>query len=265
MKRDADKLISRICDEIQHLGQIYDTKKVYSDLLTVSAVCVSNSTCGNWFIERETLYKNTMKRYRPEHRKVFADMFELLVKIFDLSYTYYNDIFCKIADVLSVRRRDLKQNFSPESVGNIMGRIAVMELEKQIEKNGYASVSDSTCGTGTLILKYAEELSLKYNPHTQMCATLVDKDFNCVCAAYLQLSFYGIPAVVIHGDILKAEEISRWYTPAYVLDRWVWRCKCAIVDGFIQDDEMLKMASEPIYAAIKKLKLLEKREENEQC
>ena len=265
MKRDADKLISRICDEIQHLGQIYDTKKVYSDLLTVSAVCVSNSTCGNWFIERETLYKNTMKRYRPEHRKVFADMFERLVKIFDLSYTYYNDIFCKIADVLSVRRRDLKQNFSPESVGNIMGRIAVMEFEKQIEKNGYASVSDSTCGTGTLILKYAEELSLKYNPHTQMCATLVDKDFNCVCAAYLQLSFYGIPAVVIHGDSLKAEEISRWYTPAYVLDRWVWRCKCAIVDGFIQDDEMLKMASEPIYAAIKKLKLLEKREENEQC
>lgn len=262
MKKDADKLISRICDEIQHLGQIYDTKKVYSDLLTVSAVCVSNSTCGIWFAEREVLYKDTMKRYRPEHRKVFADMFEQLVKIFDLSYTYYTDIFCKIADVLSVRRRDLKQNFSPESVGNIMGRIVVMDLERQIEKNGYASVSDSTCGTGTLILKYAEELSLKYNPHTQMCAILVDKDFNCVCAAYLQLSFYGIPAVVIHGDILKAEEISRWYTPAYVLDRWVWRCKCAIVDGFVQDDEMLKMASEPIYAAIKKLKLLEKREEN---
>jgi len=265
MKKYADKLISRICDEIQRLGQIYDTKKVYTDFLTVSAICVSNAICCNWFTEREALYTETMKRYKPEHRKVFADMFEKLIQIFELSFINYTDIFSIIADRLAVRRKDLKQNFSPEGVGKIMGGIAALELDKQIEENGFASVSDGTCGTGTLILKYAEELSLKYNPHTQMCATLVDKDFSCVCAAYLQMSYYGIPAVVIHGDILKAEEISRWYTPIYVMDRWVWRCKCAIVDGDVQDDEMIKMASEPIYAVMKKIRLLEKREEKKEC
>lgn len=261
MNKKADIIISEVCNKIQRLGQMYETKKVYADFLTVSAICVSNSVCGNWFTEREALYTDTMKKYKQEHRKIFADLFEKLVQIFELSFFNYTDVFSIIADRLSVRRRDLGQNFSPEGVGKVLGGIAVLQLDEQIKKNGYASVSDGTCGTGALILKYAEELCQKYNPHTQMCATLVDKDFSCVCAAYLQMSFYGIPAVVIHGDILKAEEISRWYTPIYVMDRWVWRCKCAIADGYVQDDEMLKMASEPIYAAMKKIRLLEKREE----
>ena len=49
------------------------------------------------------------------------------------------------------------------------------------------------------------------------------------------------------------------------MDRWVWRCKCAIVDVDVQDDEMIKMASEPIYAVMKKIRLLEKREEKKEC
>ena len=31
--------------------------------------------------------------------------------------------------------------------------------------------------------------------------------------AYIQLSLYGIPAVVIHGNTLTMETWSHWYTP----------------------------------------------------
>jgi hypothetical protein len=31
--------------------------------------------------------------------------------------------------------------------------------------------------------------------------------------AYIQLSLYGIPAMVIHGNTLTMEEWDRWYTP----------------------------------------------------
>ena len=40
-----------------------------------------------------------------------------------------------------------------------------------------------------------------------------DIDIRCVWMAYIQLSLYGIPAVVIHGDTLAMKEWSRWYTP----------------------------------------------------
>ena len=41
--------------------------------------------------------------------------------------------------------------------------------------------------------------------------------------AYLQLSLYGIPAVIIHGNTLTDEEWSRWYTPVYMVNGWAMR------------------------------------------
>jgi len=32
--------------------------------------------------------------------------------------------------------------------------------------------------------------------------------------AYIQLSLYGNPAVIIHGNALTVEEWSHWFTPA---------------------------------------------------
>ena len=40
-----------------------------------------------------------------------------------------------------------------------------------------------------------------------------DIDIRCVWMAYIQLSLYGIPAVVIHGNTLTMETWSQWYTP----------------------------------------------------
>ena len=40
-----------------------------------------------------------------------------------------------------------------------------------------------------------------------------DIDIRCVWMAYIQLSLYGIPAVVIHGNTLTMEPWSHWYTP----------------------------------------------------
>jgi len=41
--------------------------------------------------------------------------------------------------------------------------------------------------------------------------------------AYVQLSLYGIPAVVIHGNTLTLDEWSHWYTPLYILHGWGMR------------------------------------------
>lgn len=39
-----------------------------------------------------------------------------------------------------------------------------------------------------------------------------DIDIRRVWMAYIQLSLYGIPAMVIHGNTLTMEEWDRWYT-----------------------------------------------------
>lgn len=58
-----------------------------------------------------------------------------------------------------------------------------------------------------------------------MVAYCCDIDIKCVYMAYIQLSLYGIPAVVVHGNSLTVEEWSKWYTPIYLLDGWPLREK----------------------------------------
>ena len=47
---------------------------------------------------------------------------------------------------------------------------------------------------------------------------------------YLQLSLYGIPAVVIHGNTITQEQWSIWYTPIYILDRWMFKKQNKIIN-----------------------------------
>lgn len=252
-----EKSFNELCRMIKDLGHIYNTKKVYSDFLTACAVCISNSVCGIHFAKREAYYEEALRGYRPEHKAKFPVMFELLTKILDANARNYTDVFYELSEKIATRNKNLKQNFSPAGIGKIIAKIQQLDVEKNIKERGFSEIVDFTCGTGSLILQCANELSYAFNPRTQLCATLVDIDFACVCAAYIQLSLYGIPAVVIHGDSLNVSEYSRWYTPVYIMDGWVWKCKCAMVDTVIADDEMIKMASEPIYAAIKTMYKLE--------
>lgn len=54
--------------------------------------------------------------------------------------------------------------------------------------------------------------------------------------AYIQLSYLGIPAVVVHGDSLRNEEYTRFYTPIYVLNGWLWKEPMSLTNQICDDD-----------------------------
>jgi hypothetical protein len=71
--------------------------------------------------------------------------------------------------------------------------------------------------------------------------------------AYIQLSLYGIPAVIIRGETLSLKEYTRWYTPAYILGNWVWKSPFSLTGGKSHDDEVLKRMTDPLYNALRSL------------
>ena len=70
---------------------------------------------------------------------------------------------------------------------------------------------------------------------------------------YLNLSLYGIPAVVIRGNTITLEEYDRWYTPVYLMHKWVWKEPLLFGNGGYKSNELLKRLDEPIYRALKLL------------
>ena len=75
-------------------------------------------------------------------------------------------------------------------------------------------INEPTCGSGTMVIGAVWAMKQKDFDfrHTSFFVAQ-DIAIRCVWMAYIQLSLYGIPAVVIHGDTLAMKEWSRWYTP----------------------------------------------------
>ncbi|MCL2053761.1 MAG: hypothetical protein FWG90_04875 [Oscillospiraceae bacterium] len=126
-----------------------------------------------------------------------------------------------------------------------------------IKEKSFVSMCESTCGSGVMVTSMCKAMSeVRLNYQTQLCVTAVDVDLKCVHMTYSQLSLYGVPAVVIHGNSLTCEQRSRWYTPVYLLNGWIWRERCAINDKFCIEDEIIKRASEPMYAILRDIETL---------
>jgi hypothetical protein len=158
---------------------------------------------------------------------------------------------------LELHSRYKGQFFTPQHICDFMGMVALGENDPDINKKGFLSASEPCCGSGAMILGFAKAMQKNgYNFHKQMVITATDVDIKCVYMCYLQLSLYGIPAVVIHGNTLSMEEWSRWYTPVYMLDGWVWKRACGNIDKRYPEDEAIKQKSDPAYAAIRKAEAL---------
>lgn len=247
---------------IEQAAQRHSIWQVFSDFLEMSAISISKPVDPVHREEREKRYMETIKRYSREELDLFPKMFGELVEALEqcAQEERLDDILGKVFHELELHNKYKGQFFTPMSVCDMMGMISAdgTDIAHGLEKQGYFTVCEPCVGSGAMILGMVNALSkMGVNYCQQMVVTGVDIDLKCVHMAYLQLSLYGIPAVVIHGNSLTCEEWSRWYTPVYVTQNWVFRQHCGLTaNAGLEDDERLKMAIDPMYAAFRKLDAL---------
>lgn len=240
-----------LCKDIRNLGYKYGTSKVFCDFLECVAIAVSNSVDPLHWEKREKRYCEIMKSYTElEERQKLADMFVTLVNAFEENITSGSgpeDVLGPVFHELELHNEYNGQFFTPQSLSDMMSAATEGNCKKTIEEKGYVSICEPTCGSGVMVLSFAKSMmSAKYNYSQQLVVSATDIDIKCVHMAYLQLSLYGIPAVVTHGNTLTLEEWSRWYTPIYLIDNWLWRQPCGNRNGKYADDEQLKMFFNPL-------------------
>ena len=200
--------------------------EIFYDLMVLSATCISNTVDIRHFAEREKLYLETIKKYTPEQQVMFADMFAMLVLALEHEYQTrgFIDVLGELFHELNLHDKYRGQFFTSQNICTMMGRMVFSENDKSILEQGYISVSEPACGSGAMLLGFAQAvIDSGYNHSQQILVSAVDIDIKCVYMCYIQLSLYGIPAVVTHGNALTLEEWSHWYTPVHILNGW--RCK----------------------------------------
>lgn len=216
---------------INKIAYMHTSKEVFRDFVEIAAISISNSVDLDQFEDREKRYLALIKKYDSDRQKLFPEAFAKLVLALEQEAQAGTPSDVLGALFMDMGLGDKGQFFTPQHICTMMGKMTFSENDKTIEKKGYITLSEPCCGSGAMVLGFAQAmLDAKHDYTRQMVVTAVDTDIRCVHMCYVQLALYGIPAVVIHGDALTAKEWDRWYTPIYMVQGWRWRQHCGITE-----------------------------------
>jgi hypothetical protein len=229
----------KIVKTIGDLGYRHSTWQVFSDFVEMSAIALSNTVDWIHREEREKRYLEIINTYSKSEQKRFPEMLAYLTNAMEDSLVLSGgptDILGQVFHELKLHNKWKGQFFTPVPVCEAMGMMMVGDKAQMVKEKGFITVCEPCVGSGAMVLGFAKAMKANgMNYCSQMVVTAQDIDLKCVHMAYLQLSLYGIPAVVIHGNTLTVEEWSRWYTPVYMLDGWIWRQQCGMTDAGNKD------------------------------
>ena len=199
-------------DTIIHLGTKHDTWKVFNDFLAITTYSISNVACFSE--DREKEYLKLINSYSKDEQKLFPMMLTSLVNSLDPDD--FNDVLGTLFEELELHNKWKGQFFTPDSVCKIMSEITLnaASIKKEIEDNGYITLSDPACGSGRLFysaLKFMKDNNINF--HKQVFIEATDVSSMCVYMTFIQLSLYGANAKVILGNTLSLETYDVFYTP----------------------------------------------------
>lgn len=128
------------------------------------------------------------------------------------------------------------QIFTPYCLSKLISNIASRKIDEEIERNGYISIYDPTCGAGSTLIAAVSEMK-RLNRNFQSQALFVGQDIDRVAGlmCYIQLSLLGCAGYVYIGDTLsrpttgqalfprEMEDFEMWIMPMFRSSVWTWR------------------------------------------
>ena len=172
--------------------------EIFMDWIRCGALMIANTTQREHdqvWQDRERLYISTISKYPEEDRKKFADMMAWLYKeLDDEPRDVLGEIFMD-----GMGSEAGGQFFTPFDLSILMADIAT----DWQNDTGIYTLNEPSCGSGGGIIAGALALHKKgVNFQRYLRVVAQDLDWNCVYMCYVQLSFMGISAIVVQGNIL---------------------------------------------------------------
>ena len=193
----------------------YNRWDIFSDWATMFAISLQNAV---WFHqEYEDEYLRIAKKYNPDELNRLCELSAIVAQGLSTGFCdFVGDCFMNYG----FGNSNNGQFFTPYHVCQLMAEVT-MEKEKtaaMIAEKGYVTIGDEACGCSALLIAGAEAFhNAGFNHQQQLLVYANDIDRRCALCSYIQLSLFGIPAIVTVGDTLTMKYSEEFHTPAYVL------------------------------------------------
>lgn len=190
----------QIVKTIQSMSGAQSPYNIFSDWISIMALSMANSLNifhDSVWKEREKQYLQIVGKYDKKHIDGFVEMFGLLIQAYEDGMT---DLLGEIYMESGSGNKHTGQFFTPYHVS-----LLTAEMSIPADYNGEKpiKISEPTCGSGGMIVAAAEVLYRRgINFQKRMRVQTQDLDWRAVYMCYVQLSLFGINAVVVQGDTL---------------------------------------------------------------
>ena len=221
-------------DEFQKLCYSRSAWQVWADLMAAIACSLSNvgDRSPKHYESREKEYAQCIERLGSV--EVPARMLAIIVEA--LERNPEQDFLGAMYMQLNLGNHWKGQFFTPYSICKLMAEINCESLDGQVDKQGYVSVCDPSCGAGATLIAAAnkmKECRYNYQNHVLFVGQDIDRVTGMMC--YIQLSLLGCAGYVciantitnpLTGPVLFPKENEGqelWYTPMFMNETWTFR------------------------------------------
>lgn len=210
--------------------------QVFSDFCELAALALRNSVDRHGRAEREARYLEVIGNYSPEEARRFAELLARLTLEFQAGFS---DVLGRLYMSLELGNGGLGQFFTPYDISLLTAQLSLDDCSERFEEakragRDYLTVHEPACGSGGMVIATAKTLQdAGINYQHSMHVTAQDLDITAVHMTYIQLSLLHVPAAVVHGDTLAAEQRDIWFTPAHIIGGWSSRLTGRIAGGVL--------------------------------
>jgi len=207
--------------------------QAWHDMVHLFAIEIANSVDYVHAPGRREMYDSIIGKYADEEKELMAQLFAEMVR--QLEANPHQDFLGQTYMELRLGNDGSGQVFTPYHISELMARMNLMSgVKEEIEKKGYVSICDPTCGGGAMLIAGAHVMS-EVDPDWKAHTFFVGQDIDSTVAmmAYVQLSLIGCAGYIRIGNTLEDpptggllgdKSEKTWYLPATMMNLvWVQR------------------------------------------
>lgn len=189
------KAAKSIADKFLQCAGRYSAPELFTDWVKLYSLSFANIIHGPAHEEREDLFRSIYDKHDKKTMTMFYETFAMLIDaMYHEMSDYLGDIYMAIGQASSLAG----QFFTPFHLSELTAKLGTTE-----EVEYPVIMNEPACGSGGLIIAAAKALKDKgidYQRYMKVVAQ--DLDSRCVAMCHVQLSLYGIDAIVVSGSTL---------------------------------------------------------------
>lgn len=220
----------------------YRRSEVFYDFITIFGLEFYLVLYGNQAMETlRQRYQTAVEHYTEDERQALVQLCAIVVEALENKvYDFLGSVFMQ----LELGDRYKAQHFTPSHVAQVMATITLSNCHHLIQRRGFITLQEPTCGSGVMIIESYNYLRQeRFNPQQQMWVQARDLDFTAAMMCYIQMTLLHIPGEVIIGNTLTDDVYHHLYTPAHMLGNWNKKLECADLET---EPELQIIEAEPV-------------------